>query len=74
MLMLVDAQRKEAPLLSLRTLLPEFTFQQILTRLNRNLLRLNQPETLLAIFSEVVTREDFNELAIELLQNLHSLP
>ena len=56
MLMLVDAQRKEAPLLSLRTLLPEFTFQQILTRLNRNLLRLNQPETLLAIFGEVVTR------------------
>lgn len=56
MLMLVDAQRKEAPLLSLRALLPEFTFQQILTRLNRNLLRLDTSETLLAIFSEVVMR------------------
>lgn len=56
MLMLVDAQRKEAPLLSLRALLPEFTFQQILIRLNRNLLRLDTSEALLAIFSEVVMR------------------
>jgi hypothetical protein len=72
MLMLVEAQEK-SPLLALKRMLPEYDYQQILTQLNRCLLRHNAIDFYREVFVEVLNRDNYSSMAIDLVESLHRL-